>query len=261
MFLMSLILSVTVAHADAESDKFACQNTALQRDSYVSAAVKKQNLDLCLASKKNSQTAATLRSSLDILKDKEATCFKDDRGFFGRVFNKNQRSPTSADVARCDKERADKEAQLASLDASLKEQDKQVRVAEASYNAQKDTAQATAEQRAKTNDIVEDEFNTIKMSIFDSKLQAADAALRLTKMATALDNSAMGLYLRERMAGLLNSDAMCSAVKECPKPSNIKGSDLNSIFNSTMNTGVNSEYEATSAAPAGKVVPKAGTAK
>ncbi len=250
MFVLSLLLSATIAHAQTPQDKINCQNSSIQRDSFVSAATKKQNLELCLATKKGAQDAATLRSQIATLRDTEASCFKDERGVLGRVFNSAQRSPSSADVERCDKERKDKEAKLASLEENQKLQEQQLKTAEATYTAQSEATQMTAEQRAKTDSLVNSEFDSFKISILSSRLQATDAALKLTKMATALDNSAMGLYLRERMAGMLNSDVMCAAVKECPKPRKVKGSDLNSVFNSKMSTGVNAEREVVSSAPA-----------
>lgn len=261
MILVSLILSSMVAHAQSDVDKRACQNAPIQRDSFVSASVKKQNLELCLATKKNAQEATTLRSQIATLKDKEATCFQDGRGLMGRIFNTAQASPTASDVERCEKERKDKEARLATLEDNQRIAAQQLKVAEASYATQRDAATAAADQKAKTDALVRGEFDSFKISILDSRWQAADAALKLTKMATALDNSAMGLYLRERMAGLLNSDVMCAAVKECPKPRQVKGSDLNTVFNSTINTGVNSEREVNSTAPAGKAAPAAGTNK
>ncbi len=260
MILASLILSSMLAHAQTMLERHACQNALIQQDSFVSASVKKKNLELCLATKKNAQEATTLRSQISTLKDQEATCFQDSRGIFDRIMNTAQASPTAADVQRCETERKAKEARLASLEDNQKLVAQQLKVAEASYVTQRDAATATAEQRAKTDALVRGEFDAFKISILDSRWQATDAALKLTKMATALDNSAMGLYLRERIAGLLNSDVMCAAVKECPKPRQVKGSDLNSVFNSTMNTGVNSEREVKSTAPAGKAAP-AGTNK
>lgn len=261
MIFASLIFSSMVAHAQTDLDRRACQNAPIQRDSFVSASVKKQNLELCLATKKNAQEATTLRSQIATLKDQESTCFKDGRGIYDRIMNNPQASPTAADVQRCEAERKAKEGRLTSLEDNQKLAAQQLKVAEASYAAQRDAAAASAEQKAKTDALVRGEFDAFKISILDSRWQAADAALKLTKMATALDNSAMGLYLRERMAGLMNSDVMCAAVKECPKPRQVKGSDLNSVFNSTMNTGVNSEREVNSAAPAGKAAPAAGTNK
>lgn len=262
MILASLILSSMVAHAALSvADTNSCKNAPIQRDSFVSAAVKKQNYNLCIATRTNAQDAASLRSQIATLKDQEASCFQDSRGLMGRIFNTAQASPTAADVERCEKERKNKEARLATLEDNQKVAAQQLKVAEASYAAQRDAASAAADQKAKTDALVRGEFDSFKISILDSRWQAADAALKLTKMATALDNSAMGLYLRERMAGLLNSDVMCAAVKECPKPRQVKGSDLNSVFNSTMNSGVNSEREVNSTAPAGKAAPAAGTNK
>lgn len=276
MLLISLILSSVLANAQTDSDIRFCKNALVQRASYsdfddttpaqkaeyLSPAEKKQHYDLCIDGKKNARAAATLNSQLQSLKEKKQTCFEDDRGFFKRTFNKPLREPTHADVDRCDKDRAEKEAQKARLDAGIKEHEQALKTAEAAYQAKGEDLKSSAKQREQTDRIVKDDFNLIKMSIFDTKLQSADAALTLTKMATALDNSAMGLYLKERMAGLLNSSAMCTAVKECPAPRKIKGSDLNPVFNSTMNTGVNAEYEASSSAPAGqKSAPATDVAK
>ena len=256
VILVSLVLSSIVAHAALSVvDTNACKNAPIQRDSFVSAAVKKQNYELCISTKTNAQEATTLRSQIATLKDQEATCFKDGRGMFDRIMNNAQVSPTAADVQRCEAERTAKEARLTTLEDNQKVTAQQLKVAEASYAAQRDAATAAADQKAKTDALVRGEFDSFQISILNSRWQAADAALKLTKMATALDNSAMGLYLRERMAGLLNSDVMCAAVKECPKPRQVKGSDLNSVFNSTMNTGVNSEREVNSTAPAGKAAP------
>lgn len=272
MLLKTLILSCLLytfaAQAQTADDIDACKSTQLQYSQFVSASDKKINYELCLASKKHSRAANTLNSQLQTLKEKEPTCFPDERGFWGRMINKTQRSPTAADVDRCDKERIAKETQLALLDKGIKEHQQDLEKAEANYKNKEKTTQTSAAERERINGVVEEgnflvgtNFDTMKMSIFDFKLRSAEAELTLTKMATALDNSAMGLYMRERMAGLLNSTAMCDAVKECPGPRKIKGSDLNSVFNSTMNTGVNAELEVHSSAPGGQKADPAGSAK
>ena len=52
MFLISLVLANVVAHALTVRE---CQTSEIQRSGFVSAAVKKQNLELCLATKKDAE--------------------------------------------------------------------------------------------------------------------------------------------------------------------------------------------------------------
>lgn len=265
VLLMSIILSSVVAHAaPSQADKDYCKMQPVQSDAYISKERKAELLALCLSNRETQGIAANLRSQVQTLKDKEQDCFKDDRGWFDRLRNKAQRVPTAEDVARCEAAAKAKQAELDKLNQTLAQQERDLAAAEAKYKADTGTATATAAQRKETDEIVKDAFTTMKMSILDQKLQGADAALKLTKMATALDNSALGLYLRERMAGVLNSPALCAAAKACSdnKKAEIKGSDLNSVFNSSMNTGVNGEREVVSSAPGGKKTEKpVGTGK
>jgi hypothetical protein len=263
VFLMSLILSATIANATpSEEDREACRSREVQTSPYLTREKKKELLDMCLKNRESATAAANLRSQIQTLRDKEQDCFKDDRRFFARLLNRPQRAPTAADVQRCEAAAKAKQDELDKLNGSLAQQEKDLAAAESTYRAQNTAAAATSEQRRELDNIVNDEFNKMKLSIFGQKLQASDAALQLTKMATAVDNSAMGLYLRDRMAGLLNSTSFCDAAKACPAARTIKGSDLNGVFNSTMNTGVNKEREVTSSAPGGaSTQPAAGTSQ
>lgn len=262
---MSILLSSAIAHAaPSQADKDYCKRQPVQSNEFISKERKAELMALCLNNRETQGVAANLRSQVQTLKDKEQDCFTDDRGWFDRLRNKPQRTPTAQDVARCEAAAKAKQADLDKLNASLAQQERDLAAAEAKYTADTGTATTTAAQRKETDVIVKDAFTTMKMSILDQKLQGADASLKLTKMATALDNSALGLYLRERMAGLLNSPSLCAAAKACSdnKKAEIKGSDLNSVFNSSMNTSVNGEREVTSSAPGGKKVDKpAGTSR
>lgn len=245
---MSLILSATIAHAATVADRAACTLRGNQLTSYLSAEKKKELYDLCIRNKESATSAETLRSQIATLKDKELGCYQ-ERSLWQRLTGP-ERLPTQADVDRCGAAAKAKQAELDKLNASLAQQEKDLAVAESSFRAQNVAASATVDERSRVDNLVNREFDTMKLSIMSTRLQSADAALQLTKMATAIDNSAMGLYMRDRMAGLLNSPSFCEAAKACPAARTIKGSDLNGVFNSTMNTGVNKEREVTSSAPA-----------
>ena len=256
---MTFILSSVMAHAQTAADISNCKNEPIQRSQFVSPKSKIINYELCLETKKNARSVNTFNSELQALKVKEPTCFPDERGLWDRMMNKTLRSPTAVDLARCEKEVADKKKDEDRLDAQISKTQRELEIAQTNFNAQKDSATATATEREKINNIVEEgnflvgtNFDTMKLSIFDAKLQAKDAEMTLTKMATALDNAAIGLYLRDRMAGLLNSDSFCNVAKQCPNHKAVKGTDLNSVFNSTMNTKVNADLEIESSAPGGQ---------
>lgn len=248
MLLASLILSVSVAHAASSIDETYCKNEEVQTSKYVSAQDKKVAYDLCIKTREDERSVQSFKSSLDSA-SKSENCTADQRPMWKFWGDKVYKSPEQIDA--CQKKEAERTAKFKSLQGDVAESEKALKAGQESYKLRRDEAAKSAEEREKMDAVVRNNFNNMRMSIFDSKLQLKDAEITLLKMAQAIDNSAMGLYMRDRMAGLLNSDVMCTAVKQCPKPRKVKGSDLNSVFNSTMNTKVNSNYEIQSTAPGG----------
>lgn len=263
VLLMSILLSSVMASAaePSQADQTFCRNQSVQRDQYLSKARKDELLSLCLQSRVTATEAETLRGQITTLQNQNPDCFDNSRSLWQWIKGEPKRLPTAADGAKCDAAVAAKQAQLTELDAKLAKQQRDLAAAESKYKAENDASTAVSAERKAADESVKAAFTTAQLSIFSQKLQGADAALQLTKMATSLDNSAMGMYLRERMAGLLNSNALCEAAKACPGERSVKGSDLNGVFNGTMNTGVNSERQVTSSAPGGKKTEKAAANK
>lgn len=251
MILVSLLLALNTAHAapvkgETELDRRNCNSRAAAY-STLSKSEKEKLSDLCVQSAVYERDASAIQTQINTLESSKEECYGSRRRldspstWFGGGALTSQ-----AAIDACVKAQKDIDTRLNSLKENLKLAQQQAKVAQEKSETANSGAGADAKDRAG----IDAEYNKLRYSFFSSQLQAADADASLTKMAAAVDRTAMGLYLRERMAGLLNSEAMCKTVKSCP--AGIKGSDLNKdVFNGSMNTSVK-DGEATSSSPAGK---------
>ena len=260
MFLMSLLLVSNMAHAAdvagaTDADRSACRTRASQNSNYLDKSAKDNLMTLCLQDRVAKREADTLTSQIRTQQESRQDCYGNRRTWNPTTWVGNALSSQAA-IDSCNAANAALEARVEELNNSLKLQQQGVTKAEAAFNAASGGAQATEAARKEVDRTVVDEFNTMKLSIFSNLLQGSGAEAKLNKMARALDNSAMGLYLRDRMAGVLNSDALCVAAKECKAGKktarSVTGKDLNSVFSSKMTTtarDVSNTIQAPAAAP------------
>ena len=230
---MSLLLAAHVSYAaDAASVPVPTKEdtaSCAKRYEATPPADRTALTTICARNLATARSVATLQSQSTQLEASNPDCFPDSRGWFGRLMNRPRPTPSKTQLEACGVSLENNQKKLTALNTDLSQQQIELQLAENEYLA-----------RAKVNAMVKDAFTDMQLSIFSQELKAADVGARLTKMATGLDNSALGLYLRDRMAGLLNSDQMCTAVKECGtsprKGKSITGKSLNSVFDNTMKT-------------------------
>lgn len=254
MFLVSLLLITNLAQAGisvegaTDDDRRTCKSKTSQKSPYLDQKTKDNLMILCLEEQVNKHEVNRLHSKITKLSDTKQECYGNRRS--ASNFWMGDALPSQAAIDTCNEANKKIEAEIEDKNKNLATLSEKLTKSADAFNRSNAEAKITETQRMELDNIVNDEFTNMKLSIFDSRLRNNDAALNLEKMSRALDNSAMGLYLRDRMAGLLNSEVMCSAVKACPEPRNIKGKDLNSIFNSKMTTSASDVSESSNTPPA-----------
>jgi septal ring factor EnvC (AmiA/AmiB activator) len=99
--------------------------------------------------------------------------------------------------------------------------------------AQRDEKEKTEELEKARAELMETALNVSNLT---RDFQALDAkfenvGLKLDLVKEKYDNAMLGAYLQDRMAGLLNSDAFCTASKSCEGTrAKINPSDLSGVF-------------------------------
>ena len=250
VLLTSLLFVSTMAFADTTptaDDRRECERSRSIRSLQVSPAEKTRLVELCAQERAVSREVSTLESGIKTEEDKHKDCYRVRRGIRNLGLG---RGATQKEIDDCKVANDAATAEADRLRGELTTLNTQLETARGQYRAASDTA------TAKGSDQVEDAFNQLKLSIYDEKFKVADAQSKLTTMARSIDNSVLSLYMRDRMAGLLNSPKMCQVVAACPAASTVTGRDLNSVFNGTMNTSISDASDTPPApAPAPAVAP------
>lgn len=243
MLLTSLLLVANMAMANntpTADDRSQCERS--YRNLVLSPAEKTRLVDICAQERAVSRQVRTLESGISTEENKREDCYRVRRSWRNLGFG---RGANQTEIDACLAANATATAEATRLRGELTGLNTQLEAARAQHRAASEGASAASSSR--DQDAVKDAFNQLKMSIYDETLRASDAQTKLSGMARALDNSVLSLYMRDRMAGLLNSPKMCQVVAACPNPSTVAGRDLNSVFNGSMNT---SAADAAAEAPA-----------
>lgn len=248
MILVSLLFVANLAHAGTEpvidytvspyntvkkAEIADCEKDSFRGSALVEFETKKSLMDLCLKEKVSKQKVVSAYKDIENLKSSTDNCAP---GTIATLFSSHETNQKK--LAVCAKKYSEAEEKNVGLKSELNKQLADLNKAEKDFKDKLTTVSESVNAKTNINELVKDQFTNMKLSIYGDLLQAGDAADTLNKMSRALDNSALGLYMRDRMAGLLNSEAMCTASKACTSasPRNIKGSDLNPVFNSEMKT-------------------------
>lgn len=232
MLLTSLLFVANMAMANTTptaEDRSQCERS--YRNLVLSTAEKNRLVDICAQERAISRQVSTLEASIRTEEDKRQDCYRVRRSWRNLGLG---RGATQAEIDACLAANATATAEATRLRGELTALNTQLETARAQHRAA--TEGATTASSGRDEDAVKDAFNQLKMSIYDETLRASDAQTKLSNMARAIDNSVLSLYMRDRMAGLLNSPKMCQVVAACPNPSTVTGRDLNSVFNGSMGT-------------------------
>lgn len=249
VLLVSLLLATNIANANVTvtaDDTANCTRQA-QRVTNITQAERDRYVALCAQQRAASRQVRTLESQIDREEDRQGPCYGNRRTWNPRTWFGNA-LPNQAAIDECNRNVAAAQAEATRLGGDLRTVNEGITAAQ----AQTDAIRASSEERSESS--MNREFNNLRISVYDDRLRVADAQAKLSRMARAVDNSALGLYLRDRMAGLLNSPKMCQVVAACPTASTVAGRDLNSIFNGSANT---SAADALGEAPAAPAAPEA----
>ncbi len=269
MFLIGLIFSSLVSNAATPtlSDMRACADDAIDNTTYISKETRASLKDTCYKIQETKRTSQSLRDQANALQNAGSKCssmmnmFKKDLVEWQLKECQNELKENQARAATLNNDAASLEAKLQTArvkydDAvsASKDSASKSKAAADKKQADADTAQALQDLKEKNaQKDINKYFDDMNLSIYSAELKSAQASAILNNVARAVDQSALGLYLRDRVAGLLNSDTMCDAVKQCPGKRSFKASDLNSIFNNaTNNTTPGSVGGSTSAPSASK---------
>jgi hypothetical protein len=231
VLLVSLLMVTNMAQANVTPNADDTANCTLQgkRITRVTPAERDRFVVLCAQQRAASRQVRTLESQIDREEDRQGPCYGNRRTWNPRTWFGNA-LPTQAAIDECTRNVAAAEAEATRLGGDLRTVNDGITAAQ----AQSDAIKATSEERSEGS--MNREFNNLRISVYDDRIRIGDAQAKLSKMSRAVDNSALGLYLRDRMAGLLNSPKMCEVVKACPNPSTVAGRDLNSVFNGSAGT-------------------------
>ena len=229
------IANTTTPTAD---DRRECERSRSIRSLQLSPAEKTRLVDMCAQERAISRQVSTLESSIKTEEDKHKDCYRVRRSIRNLGLG---RGATQTEIDECKATNAAATAEADRLRAELTALNTQLETSRGQYRVASDAA--TTASGARNGDQVEDAFNQLKLSIYDEKFKVADSQAKLTNMARAIDNSVLSLYMRDRMAGLLNSPTMCQVVAACPNASTVKGRDLNSVFNGSMGTSPSDAFE------------------
>lgn len=241
LFVANMAMANTTPTADERRE---CERSRSIRSLQVSDVERTRLVDLCAQERAISRAVSTLESRIRTEEDKNKDCYRVRRNIRNLGLG---RGATQKEIDDCHAANAEATTEANRLRGELSALNTQLETARGQHRAASDVASA------KGSDQVEDAFNQLKMSIYDEKFKVADAQTKLANMARAVDNSVLSLYMRDRMAGLLNSPKMCQVVAACPTASTVTGRDLNSVFNGTMNTSPSDLAEPpAAAAPVGQ---------
>lgn len=268
MLLVSLLLAANMAAANttevtlsAEAER-NCRNSSVQRDRDVPAERKRQLLEMCLENARNQVRLQRQSADIRNIERENARCIDQQtterRRFLFISWNGN-RTPSAADLRACADRVAEGEARAATLTTGLEAQERTIATAQGTLEGESAAASADAEAQRRIHRVVDREFMNMRLSVVELLRQSDKGAAKLNSMAEAIDNSALGVYMRERMAGVLSSPAACTAVQACTAgaPAQIKGSDLNNVFNSRIGMKADEVPRATTPAPAPAPSPEA----
>jgi hypothetical protein len=239
VLLTSLLLVANMAMANTTptaDDRSQCERS--YRNLVLSTAEKTRLVDICAQERAISRQVSTLESGIRTEENKREDCYRVRRSWRNLGLG---RGATQAEIDACLAANAAATAEANRLRGELTALNTQLETARAQHRAATEGASSASSTR--DQDAVRDAFNQLKMSIYDETLRASDAQTKLSNMARAIDNSVLSLYMRDRMAGLLNSPKMCQVVAACPNASTVTGRDLNSVFNGSMSTSANDAIE------------------
>lgn len=261
---MSLILSAGISQAasvPSTQDVNECRALPSQRDQYASAEQKRINYELCIKIKLDehgieemkAKVATSARTADNCLASRsESTTgiggfWNGAMGWTGLKSHQDAADIPASVRAECANAQGAAAQQIDRMQKDLETRSRELKAAESNFNASTTAVVANASANRQTEAIVGNEFNSMKIAVGALMRENDQGAAKLDRIARALDNSALGIYLRDRMANLLNSKAMCDTIKSCP--SGIKGKDLNAVFNSDIKMKT-SEVQAAPATPA-----------
>ena len=240
MFLITLLLSTSLGFAAENLDaaehsriRNKCNSESINNP-LISEARAKELKDLCFIINKTAAKSVGLRHVNAALASKSKSCKVVVKSFGGTASYTASAQFKEEDAQNCLTEINGKQFELAESQNEIATNEDLYQTVSDKYDKLLEETQDAAAKKAIRE--TKSDFMGIRMSIYDAKLNNSESALILNKISQAVDNSVLGLYLRDRMAGLLNSDIMCESVKKCPGKRNVFGKQLDSVFNSKVNT-------------------------
>lgn len=258
MFLTSLLLFMNLSFAATTSPD--CTNlSAIENSKNLSAETKASIREACNQLGQAQKTQVEQERKLADLETNKKYCGGTAfAGFWSRIGKaiagetEEERKACADAVAKAqadlDKTKRDAEA----LQASIKRKQSEF---------QRTVSSVVALDAAIETDVrlVQDEYQNARLAVATLRIETAEGRERLNKIERAIDLSVMGQYMKERMAGLLNSPSLCEAAKACAegKPRNINARDFKFFSQPTQVTTPVSSADTTSAAPAAATAPAA----
>lgn len=264
---LKLFLASTLFSSMAMAAAMNCNNPYLQNHQFIPAADKASIKELCTRIEAARLANSNLKNNIDALKTKQRSCAAVSGWDAAKAILGNAKQENFTELEACAREQKGYETQIASQQATLSQTETSLEQVQAKYveivgkavevaadkkiDAEKKAATDFKVATAKEVEAnIENYFSKMNLSLLSAQVLNMQATGELDKIARAMDQSVLGLYMRDRMAGLLNSKAMCSAVAQCPNPREIKGTDLNEAFSGKLSTSVQNIVDATQKAAA-----------
>jgi hypothetical protein len=247
-----LIFAITVISSEfafARTPQQICERRYSERSFRdLPAAQRTSLITACVASEQAlaSAEAAASRTEAARSNARLADCLKRERGSILWIIPRSQTDEQR--VAAEDRCRAQLDPARAAV-ATAETDERAARDAVSVAGRSVDAVLADNERLRDLHNQVRSNIMDMRMSVVEIMALNDRSSAKLESIATAIDNSALGVYMRDRMAAVLSSAATCKAVSTCASgtPTAIKGSELNSAFNSKMGT---TAAEVVPAAPA-----------
>ncbi len=218
-----------------------CRTREVQRDRDVPQETKTRMLEKCYEAKKaevrvQNQERAISKLNRNNPGNECIDAVTQGNRFLGFLW-KTKRTPSSSELNSCAEKLDQAKQEMERLNADLERLNNQLQSEERELSASAAANLQSAEAARQVRSVVRDEFKEMRLSVLDLLRQSDKGEAQLDRLAQALDNSALGIYMRDRMAAVMSSEAMCKSVSTCAssgKPTAIKGSDLNSSFDNNI---------------------------
>jgi DNA repair exonuclease SbcCD ATPase subunit len=239
---MTLIIMMTVS-----ASVFAATVTEIEQRT---EALRKQNAETAAEiARMEKEVEAARKAAVEAEKAYKAA--NSEYGGWNLGFLGEYGRSTNADIKRkYEAAKANRETVQRTQDELQKKVDelnrKKSELARSAERSQGDLAQANAAiaTALQSQGLVTD------FALLQAKVGSVDRTL--DRMAAAYDKAILGAYLKDKMVGLMNSDAMCKSVARCSsKGSKISDKDLDAVFNG-KGSSTSAPTETAPAAPATK---------